>query len=155
MGTCRRWRLLGLEFGTVEGTHALIILLDQFPRNMFRGSAKSFWSDALARETAGRAIAKGQDMKLPEVGRHFIYLPFMHSECLEEQERSVSLYCSRFPDTDAENLVHARAHREIIRIFGRFPYRNEALKRKTTETEAKWMAEGGYRQMVETMRSSQ
>ena len=147
-GGCSNW------CGTSDGSQALTILLDQFPRNMFRGSAKSFWSDALARETANWAIAKGQDIEIPELGRQFFYLPFMHSEDLSIQDLSVGLYRERLPETGAESLIHARAHREIIKQFGRFPYRNDALNRETTEAEASWIAEGGYQKMVEVMRHS-
>ena len=145
-GGCSNWR------ETAKGYQALTILLDQFPRNMFRGHAKSFWSDALARETADGAIASGYDLQLPERGRQFLYLPFMHSEEIDAQDRCVALYRDKLPETGAESLIHARVHREIIRRFGRFPYRNEALKRESTAEEAKWMADGGYPQLLEEVR---
>ena len=94
-----------------DGALALIILLDQFPRNMFRGSGKSFATDALARKVADRAIGDGHDMRMTEKQRLFIYMPFMHSEELAEQDRCIELIGERMPETGATNLLHARAHR--------------------------------------------
>ncbi len=131
-----------------DGALALIILLDQFPRNMFRGSGKSFATDALARKVADRAIGDGHDMRMTEKQRLFIYMPFMHSEELAEQDRCIELIGERMPETGATNLLHARAHRGIIEMFGRFPYRNDALGRASTPDEAEWMANVGYRGYV-------
>ena len=139
---------------TPDGALALIILLDQFPRNMFRGSGKSFDSDALARECSAIAIESGHDMTMPERKRLFIYMPYMHSEDMEEQRRCVELIHDRMPETGALNLLHARAHRDIIGLFGRFPYRNEALGRESTDEETAWMETVGYRKFVEQLEAA-
>jgi uncharacterized protein (DUF924 family) len=133
-----------------SGTLAYIILTDQFPRNMYRGSAQAFAADRLALSAAKTAVQKGWDRKIDEPARQFFYLPMMHSECLSDQEQSVRLILERMPRTGADNLVHARAHREVIRRFGRFPYRNKALSRDTTQAETAFIAAGGY---GETLRS--
>jgi len=135
-----------------SGTLAYVILLDQFPRNMFRGDARAFASDQVALATAKVAIHKGWDMKLDEPARQFFYLPLMHSESLCDQERCVRLMKERMPETGAANLLHAKAHREVIRQFGRFPYRNEALSRRHTGPEQDYVVSGGY---GETMRQLQ
>lgn len=127
-----------------SGTLAYIILTDQFPRNMFRGTAKAFATDKVALAAAKSAIARGWDMRIDEPARQFFYVPLMHSECLADQERSVRLILTRMPETGAGNLLHAKAHREVIRRFGRFPYRNAALHRETQASEAAYLAEGGY-----------
>ena len=127
-----------------SGALAYIILTDQFPRNMFRGSGQAFASDRIALAAAKAAVDKGWDMQIDEPARQFFYLPMMHSENLCDQERCVRLLCHRMPDTGAANLLHARAHREVIRLFGRFPYRNNALDRPTTEPEAAYVSSGGY-----------
>ena len=123
---------------------AVIILLDQLPRNMFRGSPMAFSTDSLARKYAKIAIHRGYDMRIPEPERQFFYLPLMHSECISDQERSVRLFKERMPATGKENLPHARAHREIIRRYGRFPTRNAALKRQDTPAESEFLEKGGY-----------
>ncbi|GIT92442.1 hypothetical protein JANAI62_29000 [Jannaschia pagri] len=121
---------------------ALLLVTDQFPRNMFRGSPQAFETDALAREVAGQSIVRGYDMQVASPARQFFYLPLEHSETLPDQARAVRLIASRM---DApETLVHARAHREVIRRFGRFPYRNEPLGRRTTQAEARFIEDGGY-----------
>jgi uncharacterized protein (DUF924 family) len=137
-----------------SGTLAYIILTDQFPRNMFRGAAAAFATDDISRAAAKMAIDRGWDMRIDEPARQFFYLPLMHSECLSDQERCVRLMKSRMPETGAVNLVHARAHREVIRRFGRFPYRNEALSRQTQGAEAAFLAEGGYGAMVREMQAA-
>lgn len=138
-----------------SGTLAYIILTDQFPRNMFRDSGEAFATDGIARASAKMAIDKGWDMRIDEPARQFFYLPLMHSECLADQERCVRLMLTRMPATGASNLLHARAHREIIRRFGRFPYRNEALERPSQVGEAEFLASGGYgavmREMMEAV----
>ena len=126
------------------GTLAYIILTDQFPRNMFRGTAKSFAADGIAMAAAKMAISKGWDQKIDEPARQFFYLPLMHSECLVDQDRAVRLIMTRMPETGESNLLHAKAHREVIRRFGRFPYRNEALGRATKTEESAFLEEGGY-----------
>ena len=117
---------------SVEGALALVLLLDQFPRNMFRGNARAFATDALARAVADRALARGFDQATELAMRPFFYLPFMHSEALIDQERCVRLYEAL---GDGEQLRYAREHRDIVQRFGRFPHRNRALGRETTPAE--------------------
>ena len=123
---------------------ALLILLDQVPRNIHRGKAKAFASDMHALSMAKRALNLGFDLKVKEPERQFFYLPLMHSESQCDQDRCVRLMLTRLPETGTENLRHAIAHRNIIRRFGRFPFRNEALGRPCTRAEHAWLAEGGY-----------
>jgi uncharacterized protein (DUF924 family) len=124
-----------------DGALALVIVLDQFPRNMFRGLAKAFSSDALAREVAGRALARGVDQRIAEPLQQFLYLPFMHSEELADQIRCVELFHG---GDDPENLRYAEEHADIIRRFGRFPHRNRALGRVTTPEEQAYLDAGGF-----------
>jgi uncharacterized protein (DUF924 family) len=124
-----------------DGTLALTIVLDQFPRNMFRGLAKAFSSDALAREVATRALARGVDRRIAPPLLQFLYLPFMHSEELEDQIRCVLLFQA---GDDAENLRYAEEHADIIRRFTRFPHRNQALGRITTPEERAFLDAGGF-----------
>ncbi|OSP56229.1 DUF924 family protein [Pseudoruegeria sp. SK021] len=138
---------------TPDSVLALLILLDQFPRNMFRGSAKSFATDPEARAKAKKAIARGWDLRIAEPARQFLYTPLMHSECLEDQERSVRLYKARMSNTEGL-LIHARAHREVIRRFGRFPHRNIDLGRKSTAAEVAFLDDGGYRTVVDSLRKA-
>ena len=126
---------------TVEGALALVIALDQFPRNMFRGSARAFATDPLARQVADRAIAAGFDRQVPLADRQFFYLPFEHSESLVDQERCVALFRTT---GDADALKWAELHADIIRKFGRFPHRNASLGRITTAAEQAFLAEGGF-----------
>ena len=132
--------------GTAEGALATLILTDQFPRNMFRGNARSFATDKLARRVADQAIAAGFDMATPEPARQFFYLPFMHSEEMGDQNRAVILFEERMP---GDNLRHAHLHREVIRRFGRFPWRNDPLGRETTPQERAFLDAGGYRALVD------
>ena len=126
---------------TDEGALALVIVLDQFPRNMFRGTSQAFASDVLARDVARRAIARGADQRIDPVLLEFLYLPFMHSEHLPDQLHCVAL----FQNTDnAENLKYAREHADIIQRFGRFPHRNRLLDRATTEEEQAFLDGGGF-----------
>lgn len=144
----------GLEHW-VEGaapTLAYLVLCDQMSRNMHRGTALAFATDARALAAARRAIDEGWDMDVPEPERMFFYLPFEHSENPADQARSVRLMAERL--SDPEMLLHARAHQAIIARFGRFPYRNAALGRDSTPEEAAFMAEGGYGPMVEALRAS-
>jgi uncharacterized protein (DUF924 family) len=127
-----------------NGTLAYIILTDQFSRNMFRDNFGAFSTDRIARAAAKQAIGKGWDLRIDEPARQFFYMPLMHSENLTDQDRCVRLVCERMPETGAETLLHARAHREVIRQFGRFPTRNAALGRDTTAAEAKFLEQGGY-----------
>lgn len=120
---------------------ALVILLDQFPRNMFRGSARAFAADPLARDVADSAIAHGFDRAVDKDLRAFFYLPFMHSEEIEDQDYCVEL-CRALGDAD--NLKYAEIHAEIIRRFGRFPHRNPVLGRETTPEEQAFLEGGGF-----------
>ncbi|MGB3046339.1 MAG: DUF924 family protein [Xanthobacteraceae bacterium] len=124
-----------------EGTLALLIVLDQFPRNMLRGDPRTFASDPKAREVADRAVARGVDQRLDSVMRQFVYLPFEHSEDLADQTRSVTLFKTL---GDADNLRYAEIHEDIIRKFGRFPHRNRVLGRTTTEAEQEFLNSGGF-----------
>jgi uncharacterized protein (DUF924 family) len=117
---------------SAEGALALVILLDQFSRNMFRGNARAFATDALAQAVADRALARGFDQATDLAMRPFFYLPFMHSEALIDQDRSVRLYETL---GDAEQLRYATEHRDVVQRFGRFPHRNRALGRDTTPAE--------------------
>lgn len=135
-----------------RGALALIILLDQFPRNMFRGQAMAFASDGRALSAACYAIDRGWDMRIDPPARQFFYMPFMHSERLTDQDHCVRLMAERMPGEDS--LLHARAHREIIRRFSRFPYRNEALSRETSRVEREFLEEGGYGTILEELKAS-
>ncbi|MFZ3581930.1 DUF924 family protein [Loktanella sp. DJP18] len=139
---------LGLWLTCPSEALAYVILSDQFPRNMFRGRAEAFSTDTLAMAAAKMAIDRDWDLRIDPPARQFFYLPLMHSENLADQDRAVRLFHTRMPDAGGGNLDHARAHRAIIRNFGRFPYRNDALDRATTEAEAVFMAEGGYGAML-------
>ncbi len=123
-----------------EGALALILLLDQVPRNVFRDSAHAFAADPLAREYAHRAIERGFDLRVDPALRVFVYLPFEHSEDIADQDRCVAL-CAAMGD--ANYLKYAQAHRDVIRRFGRFPHRNRALARVNTPEEQAWLDAGG------------
>jgi uncharacterized protein (DUF924 family) len=125
---------------TPEGALALVILLDQFPRNAFRGTARMYDTDAMARKVANTAFAAGYDQKLPRELQKFLVLPFAHSEDLADQERSVALARRIGPD----DLAHAEHHRDIVRRFGRFPHRNAILGRSSTPEEKHYLDNGGY-----------
>lgn len=125
---------------TPEGSLALIILLDQFPRNAFRGTARMYATDASARRAANLALAAGYDRHFPLELRKFFVLPFAHSEELADQERAVALARRLGP----EDLAHAEHHRDIVRRFGRFPHRNQILGRSSTPAEVEYLAHGGY-----------
>lgn len=136
--------------GTV-GTLAFLILTDQLPRNIHRGSALAFASDAAALAAARRAVEAGWDMGAPEPERQFFYLPFEHSEDVADQEMCVALMQERLPGSP-DTQLHARAHREVIRRFGRFPTRNEALGRESTPEELVYLADGGYGAVVAALK---
>lgn len=125
---------------TAEGSFALVILLDQFPRNAFRGGARMYDTDALARKVAGTVFAAGYDRLMPEELRKFFLLPFAHSEDLADQDRSVAL-ARRIGPKDLERAEH---HRDIVRRFGRFPHRNAILGRESTREELVYLENGGY-----------
>jgi uncharacterized protein (DUF924 family) len=124
-----------------QGALALVIVLDQFPRNMFRNSIRAFAADPLARKVAARAIARGFDHAVPIPERMFFYLPFEHSENLADQDRCVALNRA---SGDAEAIKWAELHADIIRRFGRFPHRNAALGRTTTAEEQAFLDSGGF-----------
>ncbi|MDX1785717.1 MAG: DUF924 family protein [Roseovarius sp.] len=134
----------GLWLTYPNGTLAYIILVDQFPRNMFRGKAEAFATDKQAVAAAKVAIHRKWDLRVAEPARQFFYLPLMHAENLCDQDRCVRMICERMPETGDSTLLHARAHREVIRMFGRFPYRNEALGRASTLPERSYLEAGGY-----------
>ncbi len=130
---------------------AYIILTDQFSRNMFRAQGKAFASDGLALAAAKKSIKCGWDTQIAEPARQFVYMPLMHSECLVDQDRCVRLILTRMPETGDRTIDHARAHREVIRHFGRFPYRNAALGRRSRAEELTYLAAGGYGYTFNTM----
>ncbi|KPJ93506.1 MAG: hypothetical protein AMJ53_07125 [Gammaproteobacteria bacterium SG8_11] len=119
-----------------HGALALAIILDQFPLNIFRHQARSFATEAKARQVAGHAIANGLDQTLSNEQKVFLYLPFMHSENLEDQDKSVELFESAGL---SENLRYAKHHRDIVRRFGRFPHRNKILGRQSTTEEVAYL----------------
>jgi len=133
------------------GTLAYLVLTDQLPRNIHRGTALSFASDIRARAAARRALDEGWDLKVPEPERQFFYMPLEHSEDMADQELAVKLMEERMP-SDPEMALHARAHREMIRRYGRFPGRNAALGRENSPEEATFLAAGGYRALVQQMK---
>ena len=123
---------------------ALILLLDQFPRNMFRGKPKSFYTDAEALNTARHAIEQGYDRELNLNFQQFFYLPFEHSEDIADQRRSVELFLAGAEDERKELTIgYAVKHLEIIQQFGRFPHRNLILGRDSTVEEIKFLEDGG------------
>ncbi|MEL7278740.1 MAG: DUF924 family protein [Pseudomonadota bacterium] len=144
----------GLWLTYPSGTLAYILLMDQFPRNMFREDARSFQTDAYALAAAKLAIQNGWDLRIDEPARQFFYLPLMHSENLCDQERCIRLLIERMPVQGGENLLHARAHREVIRQFGRFPHRNQVLSRISTEQEKTFLEQGGYGMTVRILQKA-
>lgn len=134
---------------TPDGALAYLILTDQFPRNMFRGDGRSFATDPLALAAARAATAQGLDLRIEPPLRQFFYMPFMHAETLADQDHAIALFTARMPDPD--HLKHARAHREVIRRFARFPYRNIALGRAMTSDEQAFLDAGGYGALVRDM----
>ena len=141
----------GLWLTHATGTLAYLILMDQMPRNMFRGTARSFGSDRQALAASKSALQNSWDLKIDEPARQFFYMPLMHSESLTDQERAVRLILTRLPNGKATQLPHAQAHRDIIREFGRFPARNEALCRRSTPPEEAYQLSGGYRITLEAV----
>ena len=132
---------------TPEGVLALLVLLDQFPRNLFRGRAEAFASDAKARTVAGALVAAQGDLALTPMQRTFAYLPFEHVETMEDQNRSVALFEGLRDDrrhaAAGASIDYAWRHWHVIRTFGRFPHRNAALGRTNTAAEQAWLAAGG------------
>jgi len=127
---------------SAEGALALVLLFDQFPRNMFRGSARAFATDPQARAVANRALARGFDQLTDAMMQPFFYLPFMHSEQIADQDRCVRLFETL---GDAEQLAYALRHRDIVARFGRFPHRNDTLGRDTTPAEREFLGSGGFK----------
>ena len=125
---------------TAEGALALLLLLDQIPRNIFRGSGHAFATDPLALHYAGRAVEAGFDRQVEPALRAFVYMPFEHSEALADQRRAVELFTTL---DNAESLKYAHAHLDVIEKFGRFPHRNRALGRVNTPEEQAWLDAGG------------
>lgn len=138
--------------GNAEGLMALVTLLDQFPRNIYRGSKRAFSGDALARGWVNLAVAQGIDLSMPPAWRLMFYLPFEHAENLSEQNLSVAMYERLLASTPeqcrgqvTDSLRWACRHRDIIASFGRFPHRNAVMQRQPTEQERIWLAKGGER----------
>lgn len=121
---------------------ALIIALDQFPRNMYRGTRAAFAWDALSLSVAKRLCADNRDLKIAQERRAFVYMPFMHSEDLDDQKRCVALVDSRLDDSST--LHHAKEHCRVIERFGRFPHRNDIVGRDSTKEEIAFLKSGGY-----------
>jgi len=137
---------------TIDGRQALILLLDQFTRNLYRGEAAAFSGDARALEIARGGVARGDDLQLPTEMRAFFYLPFEHSESLADQETCIALLVrmrdelptgSRARHVAERYLQHARDHHALVAEFGRFPHRNAVLERADTAVEAAWLARDG------------
>jgi uncharacterized protein (DUF924 family) len=130
---------------SADGALALLILLDQFPRNLYRGGAHSYATDGLGKRFAIAAIERGHDRRFETELRNFFYLPFEHSERLEDQDRAIALFEAMKAETgDEGNLKWALIHRDVIARFGRFPHRNHALGRETTPEEQAFLDEGGF-----------
>lgn len=130
---------------TPEGLLGLLIVLDQFPRNLFRNQAKAFAGDERARRLAQQAVEQGWDQAFNLVQRVFLYLPFEHSESLADQERSIALFSALAEANPAAQgfLDYAHRHHEVIARFGRFPHRNAALGRLSTQEESDYLAQPG------------
>jgi uncharacterized protein (DUF924 family) len=132
---------LGTWQESATGALGLVLLLDQFPRNSFRGTPRMYATDTRARSVADQAIRAGHDLVVDPTLRLFMYLPFGHSEDLADQERSVEFARRALSPVD---LVHAEHHRDIVRRFGRFPHRNAILGRVSRPDEVRYLAEGGF-----------
>ena len=146
-GTLDDWRATG------QGSLALLLLLDQFSRNMFRGDAKSFAADKMAIEIARNAIANDLDLDIKGAEQQFFYLPFTHSETMDDQDFGVEMIRAR-SISNTDDALHARAHRQIIKTFGRFPFRNQALGRTSSDQELTFMENGGYGTIVKALQAS-
>ncbi len=133
-----------------RGALAYLILTDQMSRNIHRETALAFACDALAHAAADRALFRNWDQRIDGPARQFFYLPFMHGETMADQNRSVACFATRFDDP--ENQLHARAHREVIRRYGRFPTRNAALGRESSAAELAYLSSGGYGALVTALR---
>lgn len=135
-GDLNEWEL------TPDGALAVILLLDQFPRNMFRGQRETYKTDPVALMAADRAIERGFDHEVDPLFRRFFYLPFMHSESLGDQERSVALNEALGAE---DSVKYAHHHHDIVARFGRFPHRNAILGRETTPEEEAFLKESDFR----------
>ena len=122
---------------------ALVITLDQFPRNMYRGTSAMFEWDKILLPLVKKMVDRGDDLKIPLERRSFVYMPFMHSEALADQNQCVKLVDQRL--SDENTLFHAKAHRKLIKNFGRFPHRNELLGRDSRQEEIQYLKDGGYK----------
>ncbi|MEM9319911.1 MAG: DUF924 family protein [Pseudomonadota bacterium] len=138
---------------TADGLFGLLILLDQFSRNIFRGQAQAFVGDMRALALARSAVSRDIDQSYPMPERQFFLLPFLHSEELAVQDEGLALMQDRLGPEGAQNVLHAHAHRAIIERFGRFPYRNDALGRDTTKEEQKFLDDGSYGAVLREMQS--
>lgn len=131
--------------GAADGSAALLLLLDQVPRNLWRGSAHAFATDPLARRVARAAVGRGHDRAAAPALRPFFYLPFEHSEDAADQALGVTLCEAMERETgDSDWLKWARIHRDIIARFGRFPHRNRCLGRETSPEEQAFLDHGGF-----------
>lgn len=135
------------------GTLAYLVLTDQIPRNIHRGSALAFATDGLALAAAKTAVEAGWDMDAPEPERQFFYMPFEHSEVPADQAMAVHLMETRL-SSDPELALHARAHQQVIAQFGRFPTRNVALGRVSSAAEQVYLDEGGYAGLMARLKKS-
>ena len=126
-----------------ESCLALVILLDQFPRNLFRDDARTHATDDHALDISREAVQKGLDRKLEPFQRHFLYMPFMHSESLEDQQQSVALFQGLVGEGGPDVMEFAEGHRDTVERFGRFPHRNEVLGRPSTPEEVEFLGKSG------------
>ncbi len=131
------------EAGNADGLLALIITLDQFPRNMYRGTPAMFEWDAYLLPFVKKMTARGDDLKVPMERRAFVYMPLMHSENIDDQNQCVKLVDQRLDDDNT--LFHAKAHRKLIQRFGRFPHRNKIVERTSRPEEIQYLKDGGYK----------
>ncbi|MBV1886565.1 MAG: DUF924 domain-containing protein [Parvibaculaceae bacterium] len=125
-----------------EGAVALVILLDQFPRNMYREDVRAYGFDRQALQVSRDAIVRGDDLKLEGALRRWLYMPFMHSEDLSAQEEGLLYFSERLDDADT--YKYAVVHADVIRQFGRFPHRNEVLERASSDEEISFLENGGF-----------
>ena len=140
---------------SAKGTLAYIIMFDQFPRNMFRDTGQAFASDGCALEATMRALNNGWDMAILEPERSFFYLPLMHSENLVDQNLCIEKFKKNMPKTGENSLIHAYAHREVIKRFGRFPLRNKALKRASTPQETDFIKRNLYEAFINAFKKNE
>ena len=136
-----------------SGALAYIIVLDQFSRNIFRGSKSSFAADRIAMSASKQSIKYEFDLKINEPARQFFYMPLMHSENLYDQEKCIRQILQKLPSSGHGLLKHALAHRELISSYGRFPSRNSQLGRSTTLSEQEYFANGGYQALLSRINS--